>query len=228
MLSTRLSKRMRGTHGGTLVEGSVALMLVTWMAGLTIFFLLTIVLVVLYKIKLTYAVTNSAAFATERRFWLGGQRPKFDPALEEQAVSDYAKYISGGLGLGQVIVDFSSTQYTSVKITALDLPLLRNSVYPQAISLQDQAYFPYVKHAPVGWYGLTLQNSGFSGGGMGLYHPSYGAGIGTPPPTSSPVGATNTFTVAAYGTASSAPVGGPTMAGAYQDWDGGGPFVGYY
>jgi hypothetical protein len=228
MTAIRANNNIRGNRGGTLVEGSVALMLVTWVGGLTIFFLLTIVLVVMYKIKLTYAVTNAAAFATERRFWLGGQRPKFDPVLEEQAVSDYAKYISGGLGLGQVIVDFSSTQYAKVKITALDLPLLRGSVYPQAISLQDQAFFPYIKHAPVGWYGMTVQNAGFAGGGMGLYHPSYGGGMGTPGPSSSPVGAANTFTVAAYGDASSAPIGGPTMAGAYQDWDGGGPFVSYY
>jgi hypothetical protein len=123
-------------------------------------------------------------------------------------------------------VDYSSTDYARVQIMAVNLPILKGSIYPQTLSLWDQAYFPYIKRGPNGWFGYTA-NAG-AGTGMGLYYPSFGAGPGTPPPTSTPIGADNTFTESAYADASSAVVGGPTMAGTYQNWDAGGPFVGYY
>lgn len=215
------------------MEGTVGIMVITWLSVFLICLVLGTILAVFYRIKLTYVSTTAAQHAAMGRYWLGAQRPNYAPKTVSKETAALVKGMCSQFGLGAaapaVTVDVSSKDFCSVQVKAIDLPLIKGPILPGFISFQDTSYQPFIKHAPIGFYGLTMQNASIPLSGMGMYYPSYGAGQGTPPPTSSPKGALNYFVVNnACGDGMGAAIGGPTMAGTYQNWDEGGPFHSYY
>lgn len=179
----------RTQRGQAILEGVCALWLMIAVAVAAILLLIGCGTATYYKLKLAYVSNAAARAAVDARFWLGAERPNFNPATTEARVRALVNTMLAQTGLPAataINIDQSNADVCTVKIRVAGLRIVSGGVLPAAIVMEDTACEPYAQQSPVAMLGIGIRDS--RGRGHGIYVPAYGAGVNTPGPTSLPQG----------------------------------------
>lgn len=148
-----MRRRDRSNRGQALTEGVGALALITALSVGVVLLILGTGTLAFYKIKIA-AVTDAAAkVAVDDRFWLGAQRPNYDPSAAASHAAATANTMLGQLGLPPAASftfdDSSIPGFVKITITVNALRIVSGGILPGLVSMTDTAIEPYILQLPI-------------------------------------------------------------------------------
>lgn len=191
MIATHSGKNSirRNKNGQAIIEGTVALVLITAAVVAGTLLIIGSGLAVYYKAKISYAAGVGAKHGAQGKRWLGATRPNYSNSKLNTEVTNAVNACLMGMGLpaakaGHITATettINNIQGLQVTVQEDGLGIISGGLLPSTISLSETAFYAYDNDRPLGVLGLTLGATGAvpgypNGIGQGLYIPVYGAG----------------------------------------------------
>lgn len=179
--------KKRGSHGQALIEGAIALVLITSLVVVGALLIIGTGLAIYYKGKLAYAAQVGAKVGGESKYWLGAPRPGYNNSKLSSDVTKTVNSVLVGLGLPKAQDGKIHAQETAidgvvgVKVTVEEsgLEIISGGLLPPSITLMESAFCPYSTNDPIGVLGLSVEGQGDGPEGIGMFIPVYGGGART-------------------------------------------------
>lgn len=176
------SRTDRSPSGQALAEGTVALMLLVAAFVLMVAFGINAFFVTQWSAKVNVVASEAAKVVAANRYWLGMERPDYDPSAAHASATQVAQKLCQRLGLPNPNITFpdvpsdESGDYNQVVVTvsSLPLPFKIDQVFPNIIGVQGtgisfqpkQRIYAHINiHAPTSapnqWDGVAIPVYGF-------------------------------------------------------------------
>ncbi len=178
-------------NGQAIAEGAAFLVILLPIMLAVLFLTLYIGISSYYHVVLVQVADAGARSAVNERYWIGAQRPDYDPKKAGTKIMALVTNLWTQTGLPGTVdptmsaVDLTSTDTVTVTLSVNNVPIPSGGFLSPILALQAKAVEPYNIESAFGVLGISAWDP-TSTNGMGIYVPCFGAGHANQPPYQTP------------------------------------------